>query len=556
MGNLLTRFHQKQHDQLEAQQRHVKRISEAREEALKHVLESSLEKFASKLDDPLDVIKGECPSVVGFNVVSSDEFKASVDLKEADFPVQRFDTQADRQQRKKKLNSDFRRKEAVLTSTDMKQSIVARYVDAMEEGHERFANSASKRRWHFDRLKELVDGQSFSGFMVAVILLNAVFIGFTTDVKLKAAFENRDFSTWDRLPGGDLSWVLGAELLFTITFVLEITLRALALEGEFFFGAEAFWNVFDLLITISSVAEMILASSRVDLSFLRVLRITRVVRSVRVFGFLRLVPVMRSLRFMMLAIVKSIVPFVFAVTILLEVIFVFSVVIADGVAEYVLVAGDDISGDLRTYLGSMSRTILSLFMSMSGGVDWWTLADILLDIATGYLCLFVFFILFTVLAVLNIITGIFVQEAQHMASKDRDVLKQQEFDENRQLMTSLKQIFHVMDENNTGCVSLGEFEEMMKHEDVRLRLADVCLDFQDASTVFKLLDLDESNELSIEEFVMGCMRLKGRAHCLDVEVEVTLKDTKKLMRKVLRMSDRFSERLGNIERAVVNADEQ
>jgi len=257
---------------------------------------------------------------------------------------------------------------------------------------------------------------------------------------------------------------------------------------------------------------------------------------------------------MILAIVKSIVPFVLAVLILLEVIFVISVVIANGVAEYVIFSGDDISDDIRIYLGSMSMTILSLFMSISGGIDWWTLGDILLHISTAYLFLFLFFILFTVLAVLNVVTGIFVKEAQEMASKDHHVQLQQEFDENRQLLTNLKEIFNLMDEGGTGCVSLGDFVRILDQEAVRLRFAQVGLDIQDATTFFRILDQNDSEELSIEEFVMGCMRFKGRANRMDLEV--MLMDTKKLMRKLAKMNEKFAERLGKIEHVVVKASEE
>ena len=373
-----------------------------------------------------------------------------------------------------------------------------------------------------------VDGHRFRCFIASVVILNAAFIGFSTDVTLRKAIEDNDnsrshaddgYATWQRLTRGDCSWLLGGELLFTTTFVLEICLRMLALEGEFFMGEEAGWNLFDSLLTLSSVAGA--DSCR----FARGSEFPASGSHHWHFTFFPCVsvscgwfPVMRSLRLMILAIVKSIVPFVLAVLILLEVIFVIRVVIANGVAEYVIFSGDDISDDIRIYLGSMSMTILSLFMSISGGIDWWTLGDILLHISMAYLLLFLFFILFTVLAVRNVVTGIFVKEAQEMASKDHHVQLQQEFDENRQLLTNLKEIFNWMDEGGTGCVSLGDFVRILDQEAVRLRFAQVGLDIQDATTFFRVLDQNDSEELSIEEFVMGCMRFKGRANRMDLEV--------------------------------------
>merc|ERR1712136_207949 len=540
----------------------VTRTLEAQQQTLEQVLDSTLEKWASTVGDTWSMPGTETKesdaedNVTTFSVFHGDQERRDATFRRSEYRFDTLKTHVDL----RKLKLEFTRKQSALSLLSTEQSNVSRCWQMTDEASRHIVNCASRRRWHFDSLAAFVDGHRFRCFMASVVILNAAFIGFSTDVTLRKAIEDNDnsrshadddYATWQRLTRGDYSSLLGGELLFTTTFVLDICLRMLALEGEFFVGEEAGWNFFDSLLTLSSVAELILVGLRVDLSFLRVFRITGILRSFRVFSFLRLVPVMRSLRLMILAIVKSIVPFVLAVLILLEVIFVISVVIANGVAEYVIFSGDDISDDIRIYLGSMSMTTLSLFMSISGGIDWWTLGNVLLHISTAYLLLFLFFILFTVLAVLNVVTGIFVKEAQEMALKDRHVQLHQEFEENRQLLRNLKEIFNWMDEGGTGCVSLGDFVRILDQQAVRLRFAQVGLDIQDATTFFRILDQNDSEELSIEEFVMGCMRFKGRANRMDLEV--MLMDTKKLMRKMAKMNEKFAERLGKIEHAVVKA---
>merc|ERR1712135_39839 len=132
-------------------------------------------------------------------------------------------------------------------------------------------------------------------------------------------------------------------------------------------------------------------------------------------------------------------------------------------------------------------------------------------------------------------------------------MEQAEFEENRLLLRNLKELFNRMDERNTGCVSLFDFERAMNQQDVRLRFAQVGLDIQDATSFFKILDQDDSEELSIEEFVMGCVRFKGRANRMDLEVMIM--DTKKLMKKMAKMQEKFSQRLTTIESAVVEPSE-
>mmetsp|Transcript_44581 Transcript_44581/g.118334 ORF Transcript_44581/g.118334 Transcript_44581/m.118334 type:complete len:682 (-) Transcript_44581:31-2076(-) len=554
MQDILLGFNIRQHEQWDAQHKLVKRTLASQQQKLEHVLESTLERCAITLDGALNFTRTEAKkwdgeessNTVGFNVVDSDPDGIDKVPSRPEAPNDSLRTQVDMQ----KLKLEFSYKQAALSTLTAEKSYVMRGVDTALEAVEHIVSSVSRRRWHFDNLKTFVNGQYFRGFMVSVIILNAAYIGFVMDVTLQAALDDsasslsptdNDIGAWKRMIRVEHPWVLGAELFFTTTFVLEICLRILALEGEFFVGEEAGWNVFDFVLTMSTVAELGLVGMRVDLSFMRVIRITGIVRSFRVFSFLRMVPLMRSLRLMTLAIVKSIVPFVWAVLILLEVIFVFGVVIAHGVVEHIVFGEGGLSEDVRTYLGSISMTMLSLFMSISGGVDWWTIGNILLNISTGYLFLFLFFILFTVLAVLNIITGIFVKEAQEMASKDHNVQLQQELEENRQLLTSLKEIFHRMDEHNTGCVSLFDFERTMEHEDVRLRFAQVGLDIQDTTSFFKILDQDDSEELSIEEFVMGCMRFRGNPS--NINMECALLETKQLLAKFMLRQKRNDEKL-------------
>merc|ERR1712056_110644 len=44
------------------------------------------------------------------------------------------------------------------------------------------------------------------------------------------------------------------------------------------------------------------------------------------------------------------------------------------------------------------------------------------------------------------------------------------------------------------------------------------LDVSDAQMLFKLLDRDHSNEVSIDEFVNGCYKLQGALRSMDVKI--------------------------------------
>merc|ERR1719210_553365 len=76
---------------------------------------------------------------------------------------------------------------------------------------------------------------------------------------------------------------------------------------------------------------------------------------------------------------------------------------------------------LADYFGSLFRTILTLYQAMTGGIDWDGLADPLMA-EMGALMGFMFatYIAFALLALMNIVTGVFVQTALQSAQAEED----------------------------------------------------------------------------------------------------------------------------------------
>merc|ERR1712228_315351 len=72
------------------------------------------------------------------------------------------------------------------------------------------------------------------------------------------------------------------------------------------------------------------------------------------------------------------------------------------------------------YFGSMIKTIYTLWMSICGGLDWGEAAAPLLKMSPLLCVFFSIYIAMSVLCVLNIITGVFVENANLMYSADID----------------------------------------------------------------------------------------------------------------------------------------
>merc|ERR1712136_92468 len=229
---------------------------------------------------------------------------------------------------------------------------------------------------------------------------------------------------------------------------------------------------------------------------------------------------------------KSLVPFLWALLILLLTIFMFAIVFVNGVAGHVqdLTESSGVLGeDVKVYFATMPMALLTLFMAISGGVDWFLVWKLLNRINISYGMLFVLFVLTSELAVLNIITGLFVNDALENASLDKDLLMQK------------------MVPVGGTAISLEEFENHLNSSEVRLMLQFMGLETCDALSLFRILDVDESGLLEIDEFVVGFMRLKGKVNMIDIHC--TLHE----MYRCVKATNQFlSEKLHNLEQDVAD----
>ena len=208
------------------------------------------------------------------------------------------------------------------------------------------------------------------------------------------------------------SWAIVLDYIFNAVFIAELAFRMLVLEGSFCGGPARRWNLFDTLLVALSITEMIMHEFDFRPSVIRVLRVVRLFRSLRVLRLMRFAHLVRKLRMMSLAKLDCTVTLMWAVLALIILIFVFSDVFLDAAAQYVPDAGpeDEYVEDQKNFFGSPSMTMLTLFMTVAGGVDWWEVMRLTLDIHVICGLVFVLFVTITVLAVLNVINAIFVND--------------------------------------------------------------------------------------------------------------------------------------------------
>merc|ERR1719434_417219 len=151
------------------------------------------------------------------------------------------------------------------------------------------------------------------------------------------------------------------------------------------------------------------------------------------------------------------------------------------------------------------------------------------------------------LAVLNIVTGIFVNDAVEVSQMDRDIVMRFERDKRKQYMHCLRDFFNELDENGNGVLTYDEFKSHLIANGPGI-FSYLGLEVWDAVNLFEALDLDGSRQLDIKEFMDGCMKLRGQAKTFDM---VTLmRENKKIVDEVSTTNHNTFRRITDLERAV------
>merc|ERR1719410_790375 len=112
----------------------------------------------------------------------------------------------------------------------------------------------------------------------------------------------------------------------------------------------------------------------------------------------------------------------------------------------------------------------------------------------------------------------------------------------------MTKIFREADVDNSGTLDWDEFRDYLQDETVQAYLSTQQLDAFDARTLFDQLKHGERDEISMNDFLIGCQHLKGQAR--SVELIAVLQETRSINKKLRnqmrshRSSPRYGQRHG------------
>merc|ERR1711959_331511 len=92
---------------------------------------------------------------------------------------------------------------------------------------------------------------------------------------------------------------------------------------------------------------------------------------------------------------------------------------------------------LAKHFGSLSRAILTLTLSVCGGISWIEIADIVENFGLDYFAVFLFYMFFMIFSILNLITGHIVDGAIQVSDNDRNVRLQKASEERNSFLKEL-----------------------------------------------------------------------------------------------------------------------
>jgi len=400
-----------------------------------------------------------------------------------------------------------------------------------------------------DIVTRFASGSYWVLLCIALIILSTVIVAIETELSTTHAvglalseegtvrpppeFNDSLFKTIERVV---LGWM-----------IFEVLVNAWAQRRGFIFGRDWQWNAFDVTVIVVSLIALFLEA--MSFSFLRVTRIARLFRMGKILRIFRIVRFMRAVRNMLVSISGSVLHLFSALTVMCIFMFVTSLVLMQGVASDISkVPPEPPSGarvlaslfdnaaeqtriqEIATLYGNLPRSMMTLFLTISGGLEWSKAAGPLVKLGAFYGVIWTAYVAFMVFGMLNVLTGIFVEQAMAAMVNDKDNMIQTALEERESLIQTIRNVFKDSDIDGSGYVTQQEMDVLLENPELQAYIKAIGIDSTEAKGLFVLLDDDASGTVCIDEFVTGFLRLKGGAKAVDM---VTLMfENRKIFKKL------------------------
>eukprot|EP00931_Biecheleriopsis_adriatica_P049718 TRINITY_DN28769_c0_g1_i1.p1 TRINITY_DN28769_c0_g1~~TRINITY_DN28769_c0_g1_i1.p1 ORF type:complete len:594 (-),score=73.36 TRINITY_DN28769_c0_g1_i1:58-1839(-) len=349
-------------------------------------------------------------------------------------------------------------------------------------------------------LANVVTSEWFTYLISALVFANAIVIGIETDYTARNG-------PGHSMPGaGELNAIFG--VIFTCEVLAKMTVYGCR---KYFTGPQRAWNWFDFLVVSVIWVEhffMLHHSTKAEgarktLSYLKCLKMLRLARILRM---VRLIHLVNDLRSMVLFITGSLKPLFWACVLFIVMIYGVAVSVTQVVNNHREAANDE-SPELNVFFSDLGTAMITFWQCISGGISWEELSAPLIQDVSPIMGLFCsFYVAFSMLAMMNVITGIFVENATKYAQQEED----------GRIHKAIASFFHSTELNNRGEIEWKHFNKHLQSPVVKSLFDYADVEIEDAEYVFQIIDDNSNGAISPTEFYAGWMRLRGGARSVDL----------------------------------------
>jgi len=352
-------------------------------------------------------------------------------------------------------------------------------------------------------LNRFVCSKYFVNVSTLIVVLNAVQLGYSSEFAITHLSEPRTM------------FIDIVDIFFCVFYGVELVLKLAVFRLPFFYNHEWKWNWFDTFLVCLAVYEetsKAFADQAVGGNTAAIVRMIRLVKTVKMLRFIHAMNFFRELRHFLVPITQSVRSLFWTMLMLSIILYIFAIVFLQGVADAFL--DDEVVGkqaeDLMIHFGSVKDAMTSLYMAITGGDDWSKYADLLKGVGLTYYYFFFFYIAFLTFAVLNILTGIFVDSAMQYSSEDRSSSREDVEADEKFKSQVLKELAS-FDDDKEGELSMEEFERHLQSPMMADFLDRLSITEDDALTLLKRLTLGSPEGVDLETFLDCAIFMKGTA---------------------------------------------
>jgi len=269
------------------------------------------------------------------------------------------------------------------------------------------------------------------------------------------------------------------------------------------------------------------------------MRLTRIFRLIRIFRIFRF---LRELLLLAQGIIGAMKALVWAMLIVFLTLYTCSIFVTKFIGkeastelekessatsfEVASAASPSLAEEVEDWFGTVWKSLFTLIQLMTLE-DWGSVVRVTMNfMPSGYLwgLFFVVFVMFTNLVLLNLVTGVILENVLTISRKEEEKALQKE--ESHRVQTVLK-IHHLFDtvlgDRQTDELSIEEFKQACQNPRVVKQLANLQIAVYEAEELFILMDTAKRGNINIDHFIEGCLRIRGAArakHLLAVQYDV------------------------------------